>query len=52
MDKNIRYQKLMLKIAQQKDLRVIRFINKPDPVIEGFMAILKRKVLELVKVRA
>jgi hypothetical protein len=45
VDKQINYQRLMIKAFQQKDTRVIKYIDKPDPIIEPFLEMLKRKVV-------
>jgi hypothetical protein len=49
MDKQVVYGKLVIKSAQHGDKRVLKYINKPDPVVEGLLKMLARKFRELVR---
>ena len=35
MDKHIQYGRLVIKSAKMKDEKVLRFIDKPDPIVLG-----------------
>ena len=52
MDIQVKYGKLIYRASELNDKRVIKYIDKPDPVIEGFMDMLKHKALALIKVRS
>jgi len=52
MDTQVKYGKLIYRASELNDKRVIKYIDKPDPIIEGMLSMLKRKVIELIKVRS
>lgn len=50
-DKQVQYQRLMNRLALMKDTRVLKYIDKPDPVVETFSQVLRRKIFALIRVK-
>jgi hypothetical protein len=51
MDRNIQFQRLMIRRALDKDKRVLKFIDKPDPIVLSLRQRLTNFLLSLVGVR-
>ena len=51
MDRNIQFQRLMIKKALEKDKRVLKYIDKPDPIVLSLTERLVNFLLSLVGVK-
>jgi len=48
MDKQVLYSRLVIKRAQEKDERALKYIDKPDPIILGIKQRLALFILDIL----